>query len=85
MHRQENPRDSIDTLGDSTSYKTLFTLVSASWIVALVAGDPLVLVFGWFVVAIPVTVLLALLRHVWKRRRHGRRASVYDAPSTRRT
>jgi hypothetical protein len=79
MHRGRSLRYDFDELDDRTSYKILFSLMSIVWIVAIVLNDPVVMALGWFM-AIPATILLAVLRHFWHRR-----FSAYDSPNTRRT
>lgn len=85
MHRLQDFAASFDELDDRTSYKTLFALIALTWVVAVVVGDAIVLVYGWFLVAIPFTIMAAVFRNLWHRHRQGRSDSPYDPSSTRRT
>lgn len=91
----EYPKHALDTLGDRTTYATMFVLALISGVVSLVLDEPALLVIGWICVTLPLTFAAGLARHAWHRRRYERRVrgshfedrsrSGYAPPSTRRT
>jgi hypothetical protein len=97
MHsdRARYPKDSLDTLGDRTTYVTAFVLGLVAVVISLELDDPAVFAIGWICVALPGAFISALVRYAWHQRRGAFKARVepaedpakshYASPSTRRT